>query len=449
MVEARAGLAEPQGSEGFPPQRETAPLQLQVRQQVREAPQDYRWRVIRNHGLCRRVFRSGFHKLCGHVWRQQWIFRGESSGGSSSGGHRRGCADAGAGNYFRAASTYPLVGNADWISIADLDGNGTLDVVAAESSAGFLGILVGDGDGGFPIETNYSLPSGARSIAPGDFGDQGQTYLAIADSLSNVDLLLSTGGGSFIDAGGFLAGPNLLDVISVRFRPNGPLDLVTVNSDTNSITVFLGDGKGVFSTLQSYDAGYEPIAVAGGDFNGDGIEDLVIGDRDYLVVMLGDGTGNLKYNSTYSVDSFGGVAVGDFNGDGKADLAVGDDLSGRVDVLAGLGDGTFAAPVSYFVCSGLGRISVGDVNGDGLPDIVTAGAQIGILWGSTTGLLRGPVCIPSELPSGLGVAVGDFNSDGWPDVAIEDPDDATVSIVINTGCWAANDAGPNDSEGVE
>jgi hypothetical protein len=66
------------------------------------------------------------------------------------------------------------------------------------------------------------------------------------------------------------------------------------------------------------------------------------------------------------------VAVGDFNGDGIPDLVTANQFSGSVSVLLGNGDGSFRPHVDYAVGSPPFSVAVGDFNGDGIPDLVTA-----------------------------------------------------------------------------
>jgi hypothetical protein len=151
--------------------------------------------------------------------------------------------------------------------------------------------------------------------------------------------------------------------------------MAVANSDDNTISVFLGNGDGTFGTPSLYSTGTTDLCVAVGDFNGDGIPDLVTADdkSDTVSVLLGNGDGTFKPRVPYSVGSFPQVvAIGDFNGDGKLDLATANQNSNNVTVLQGNGDGTFQTGVNYAVGSSPEDVAVGDVNGDGSLDLVTA-----------------------------------------------------------------------------
>jgi hypothetical protein len=123
--------------------------------------------------------------------------------------------------------------------------------------------------------------------------------------------------------------------------------------------------------------------VAFGDFNRDGIPDLVAtssgdystGQGGNLSLLLGNGDGTFQPAVHYTAGlGPGSVSVADLNGDGILDVAVSNLLSGDVSVFLGKGDGTFGAPVNYavgpFWAGGpniKSSLAVQDFNGDGFP----------------------------------------------------------------------------------
>jgi len=100
----------------------------------------------------------------------------------------------------------------------------------------------------------------------------------------------------------------------------------------------LGDGAGNFGPATNFTVGDYPNAVAVGDFNGDGKQDLTVanstGRDNNISISLGDGTGNFSAPVNFTVGDYPGfIAVGDFNGDGMQDLAVANGSSDDVSIL--------------------------------------------------------------------------------------------------------------------
>ena len=130
---------------------------------------------------------------------------------------------------------------------------------------------------------------------------------------------------NFAPAVNFAAGGHVSSVAVGDFNHDGQPDLVTANSDSLTVSVLLGTGTGSFSPAVQYAVGAvgsPPNSVAVGDFNGDGVEDLVTSDADLsdnsvnVSVLLGNGDGTFQNAVNYAA-GFGphAVAVGDFNGD--------------------------------------------------------------------------------------------------------------------------------------
>src|SRR5688572_19231952 len=164
-----------------------------------------------------------------------------------------------------------------------------------------------------------------------------------------------------------------------------------------------------------------PAAVAVGDFDGDGEQDLAVARRLDLVILRGNGAGGFSAPlSKFAGLGLTSVAVGDFNGDGKQDLAVAAGSSNAVSILLGDGSGGFA-PAMLFAVGGLHpqSVAVGDFNRDGKQDVAIANRDsndVSILLGNGAGGFSALVnFFAGSAPSS--VAVGDFDGDGKQDLA--------------------------------
>jgi hypothetical protein len=207
----------------------------------------------------------------------------------------------------------------------------------------------------------------------------------------------------------------------------------------------LAQAQGVsFAPPRDFVVGNVPQWVAVGDFNGDGVQDLVTANYDSndVSVLLGNGDGTFLAPLNLSVGPSSTpncVAIGDFNGDGRADLAVatfGGGSATSIAVLLGNGNGTFLAPQTVNTGRGPLWVAVGDLNGDGLQDLAVANfnsdaASVSVLLGNGNGTFQAARNTPVH--GAACVAVGDFNRDGLQDLAVVDYYSGNVAVLLGNG----------------
>jgi len=243
----------------------------------------------------------------------------------------------------------------------------------------------------------------------------------------------------------------------VYFKGNGAfvLNLADYNNDGildfaadygfSEIKVLLGNGDGSFGhgsivTHNYYGSG--PAAIASGDFNNDGNEDLAFGadpngPPTQLQVSLGTGDGKFRLGSRSGhFDGYPFAAIaGDYNGDGKLDAIA---LQGSIYVFLGNGDGTFRRPLHDGKAGGYDLVSA-DFNGDGILDLAMVGeTQIEIALGHGDGTFKvKTISIPQTFGCGFGppILVTDFNADGKADIAYceRDQNNGKLWILLGNG----------------
>lgn len=215
------------------------------------------------------------------------------------------------------------------------------------------------------------------------------------------------------------------------FDGNGNIDLV----DWGRLQRTFGESRPRIYGSPTLHAPGAPFALTSGDLDDNGRLDLVTGSLTPHFVSVFLNHGEIGH-SAYQPYPFGShcrdVAVGDVNDDGHPDLVI---SSTGIMVMVGIGDGSFAPPVTINGSHGVRELAVGDVNNDGLVDIVSVHVPVDEM-AVFLNAGRGEFSEPVRYQVGEGpefVQLADFDGDADLDAIITNSDSRDFSILLNEG----------------
>lgn len=283
---------------------------------------------------------------------------------------------------FGSFALVPGTAGASAVEMLDVEGDGDLDLVASQSSEDTILIIKNDGSGtfGVPVSSPTGAFSGPTHVSVGDLNKDGLSDVVTANSKGGTLSVFINSNGALSPKVGYAAGVGPLSIAMGDLNGDGSVDLVS--SGANHVRVLMGDGTGTFGSEVSYATGPASRGVALVDIDGDGALDIYLpANEDFFTLAPKSGelllnTGSGTFGSPQAFGSTGRLL--DLDQDGKLDLlAVYDNA---VVVRGGLGNGKFRAPKSYvsefsnnFKVRLGRRPVVADLDGDGLSDVVVNG----------------------------------------------------------------------------
>jgi len=184
---------------------------------------------------------------------------------------------------FQHARTYATGGEGPKaVALGSFRGNAKLDIAVADLVSGDVSILYGSpsGDGTFSNGPRYTAGPSPTALAVGDLRGNNTLDIVVANNTNpgQVTVMLGDGNGTFPMITTYALGAPSFNPVAValgHFSNDGHLDVAVANSFSNNVTVLLGDGTGAFRLISHWDVGVTPVSLAVGDFNEDGKDDIV------------------------------------------------------------------------------------------------------------------------------------------------------------------------------
>jgi hypothetical protein len=364
------------------------------------------------------------------------------------------------GAYLASPSALTGVNAPSDVAVADVNGDGRMDLVTASTGSDRIAIHLQLPGGLFLPAPSLTIGNAGTdapsSIALGDLDGDGDVDIVSANrNADDLTIFLQSAPGAFpatpslvLGGAGLTDGP--VSVVVGDLDGDGRLDVASANRDGDDLAVFLQSAAGTFSgtpsaLLAASGAPLQPSHLDAVDVNGDGVLDLVsTNGGDDVAIFVGRRGAAFAARPIViatGIASPSWVAAEDLNGDGLVDLAVTNAATNDVSIFVQRGPSGYASLVPDLVLgnanatSNPSGLAAGDLDGDGDLDLVCANEDAGNLtvfeqfspsiFGSEPATTLGS---PAATPGAHAVVAADLNGDGRLDIASANRTGGSVTI---------------------
>lgn len=266
-----------------------------------------------------------------------------------------------------------------WLALGDLNGGGSADLVCRTGTGDNVYVGLADGSGAFSSRPMVTGLSPVTQVLLRDVNADGLLDLMMLASTANRAVRVSLGNGDGTFKAGIDDGLNINDptfFATADLNKDGKLDYGLISNNEGKIYIRYGDGTGAFTAGPTLTTNAAPSALVLADLTGDGHPDVLVSHAmdNSLLLFAGSATGPLASNSKNigTGRRQNHVAVADFDGDRVLDLLLTSSVNNLVQLLRGLGGGSFAPGILITTPRAPAWTTPADLDGDGKLDFAVA-----------------------------------------------------------------------------
>ena len=269
------------------------------------------------------------------------------------------------------------------VQLADLNSDGSLDLLATYNSESLLAIWLGQGDGTFLFPSTYRTGPNPQSLATTDLNGDGLVDVTVSHyDDSTVGFYQNIGGGIMSQLPMNLstgASTHPRKIVAADVNKDGLLNYITANYGGGGVSVILSRYNFTYTSMQgSNTLNFNPVSLTVAYFTKDAHLDLDVANHEGVgttgfAFVAGFGNGPFAapiFNNTSG--NMQEVAAGDFNSDGDVDAALVNNREDSLAILFSSRLGVVSNLTLYQSPSAFINLVVCDANRDGLLDICVA-----------------------------------------------------------------------------
>ncbi|MBI3520329.1 MAG: T9SS type A sorting domain-containing protein [Bacteroidetes bacterium] len=325
-----------------------------------------------------------------------------------------------AGGYSASVAT-PVCNSPTAIICNDFTDDGIKDVVVTNLSCSYRSILIGTGTGSFSNTLLNDCTQGESAALSADFNNDGKQDLAVTNSTNgSVGILSGTGDVNayyIFDASYYTTGLGPQSIASSDFNGDGLIDLIVGNRDSKTLSILNGNGNGKFAASKLIVTSANPSFATVADINNDSYSDIIVGYVNSSSARVLLNTGTVQEFELWNPANFGTVLTtiksADINHDGNIDLVGVNGYTNTISVVLGSGNGNFGSPTTYTLSGSPRDIAIADFNNDSYPDLAITQSTntLSIMLGTAGGSLLPAISYSVSSPH-TGIVTSDYNNDG-------------------------------------